>query len=144
MNMMIIRSRSSQNALPARKIHLPATTENSTHFVLRRHVDALLYAELKQSDLVDVLTYGAPGIELWSTFRVSTLTVPRYISNLVIALHRVETYHESIEDLYRYAYPDACQCISFLVLSRRAYAHSARHPARIIHPRTANSKQTSV
>lgn len=74
---------------------------------MREHVDALLDVEIKQSDELDILTFGSVGFEMWATFRVSTLAIPRRISVVVVSRHSVRKCHKSITALYEHAFPGA-------------------------------------
>ncbi|VDC03137.1 unnamed protein product [Peniophora sp. CBMAI 1063] len=76
-------------------------------FKMRKHVDALLDVEIKQSDELDILTFGSVGFEMWATFRVSTLAILRRILVLVVSRHSVRKCHKSITALYEHAFPEA-------------------------------------
>ncbi|VDC00362.1 unnamed protein product [Peniophora sp. CBMAI 1063] len=78
-------------------------------FLMRHHERQLLDHELKQSDTIDILTFGAPGFEMWSKFYVRDLAIPRTIPAIVISRTRVHKFHPSIEALYEYAYQDAAK-----------------------------------
>ncbi|VDB90181.1 unnamed protein product [Peniophora sp. CBMAI 1063] len=78
-------------------------------FRLRDHVNTLLKAEIKQSDVLDILTFGSVGFEMWSTFPVSALAIPRRLPAIVLSRRSVRKFHESITALYDHAFPEAAK-----------------------------------
>ncbi|VDB98822.1 unnamed protein product [Peniophora sp. CBMAI 1063] len=89
-------------------IELPARA-SINQFLMRHHERQLLDYELKQSDTIDILTFGAPGFEMWSKFHVRDLAIPRTMPAIVISGTRVNKFHPSIEAVYEHAYQDAAK-----------------------------------
>lgn len=119
-----------QNEALPRTFNLPAPN-SSTHFVFRDHAQTLQGAEIKQSDLLDVLTFGTTDFEMWSTFPVSALAIPRRVPAIVISRRRINTYHDCISALYEHAYADACTLTFMPIRNVLAYAAAAKLPGRI-------------
>ncbi|VDC00377.1 unnamed protein product [Peniophora sp. CBMAI 1063] len=83
--------------------------KNSTHFSMSSFVTQWLDAEVKQSDVIRILSFAdsATAIESWTPFTLSTLSLPRSVPVIVAARPKVKTFHASLSDLYQHAFHDA-------------------------------------
>ncbi|KZV59789.1 hypothetical protein PENSPDRAFT_694841 [Peniophora sp. CONT] len=76
-------------------------------FRLRQYENTLHAMEIKQTDLITVLTTATSGVQTWSAFRVSDLAIPRTQSVIVLSRRCVTDFHPSFSALYEHAYPGA-------------------------------------
>ncbi|KZV70916.1 hypothetical protein PENSPDRAFT_664727 [Peniophora sp. CONT] len=80
-----------------------------SQFRLRQYADLLHAVEIKQTDLIMVLTTVTGKSRTWSSFRVSDLAIPRTQPKLLLSRRCVVTPHDCINLYHDYAYPGAAQ-----------------------------------
>ncbi|VDB90234.1 unnamed protein product [Peniophora sp. CBMAI 1063] len=76
-------------------------------FRFRQYEAVLLAFEIKQTDLITVLTTATATERTWSSFRVSDLRIPRTQTKIVISRPRVQKPDDCITRYYAYAYSEA-------------------------------------